>query len=472
MNRDQALSRIDKYFQTGEFETELNQRIAFKTESNLPNCDDALKSYLEKNLSPYLQELGFTCIIHSNPCAGAGPFLVAHRSEGEELPTVMTYGHGDVVAVYDDKWDDKMSPWEITKVGKRWYGRGAADNKGQHTINLASLKAVLETRGKLGFNTVVLIEMGEERGSPGLREFCKKNKNLFNADVFIASDGPRISPEKPTIFMGSRGVLNFTMRLNLHAGAHHSGNWGGLLTNPGVVMAHALASMIDRNGKILVEGWRNTTLSSSVRAAIAKLKVGGGENSPKINPNWGEPGMTLEERVFGSNTFEVRAFETGNPQFPANAIPSSAVAFGHLRYVVGTQPEQLMPMLRVHLARHGFEDIVITSEPNPMYATRLDPNHPWVLWTVQSLTQTAGADIAVVPNLGGSLPNDVFSEVLGLPTIWIPHSYAGCSQHAPNEHILETISQSALKLMTGLWWDLGAGETPYLQNCLERTISG
>ena len=139
MNRDQALSRIDKYFQTGEFETELNQRIAFKTESNLPNCDDALKSYLEKNLSPYLQELGFTCIIHSNPCAGAGPFLVAHRSEGEELPTVMTYGHGDVVAGYDDKRDDKISPWKITKSGKRSYGRGAADNKGQHTVNLASL---------------------------------------------------------------------------------------------------------------------------------------------------------------------------------------------------------------------------------------------------------------------------------------------------------------------------------------------
>ncbi len=78
--------------------------------------------------------------------------------------------------------------------------------------------------------------------------------------MFIASDGPRISPEKPTIFMGSRGVLNFTMRLNSHEGAHHSGNWGGLLTNPGVVMAHALASMIDRNGKRIVKGWRNTTL--------------------------------------------------------------------------------------------------------------------------------------------------------------------------------------------------------------------
>ena len=93
--------------------------------------------------------------------------------------------------------------------------------------------------------------------------------------------------------MGSRGVFNFTMRLDSHAGGHHSGNWGGLLTNPGVVMAHALACMIDRNGKILVEGWRNTRIPNSVRAAIAKLEVGGGEHNPNINPNWGETDMTI-----------------------------------------------------------------------------------------------------------------------------------------------------------------------------------
>ena len=65
-----------------------------------------------------------------------------------------------------------------------------------------------------------------------------------------------------------------------------------------------------------------------------------------------------------------------------------------------------------------------------------------------------------MPNLGGSLPNDVFADLLGLPTIWVPHSCAGCSQHAPNEHILESISKNALRLMTGLWWDLGEGNTP------------
>jgi hypothetical protein len=95
-----------------------------------------------------------------------------------------------------------------------------------------------------------------------------------------------------------------------------------------------------------------------------------------------------------------------------------------------------------------------------MYATRLDPDHPWALWTLKSLKKTNGKAIAVLPNLGGSLPNDVFADVLDLPTIWLPHSYSGCSQHAPNEHILDLISREALQLMTGFWWDLGAGNTP------------
>ena len=50
---------------------------------------------------------------------------------------------------------------------------------------------------------------------------------------------------------------------------------------------------------------------------------------------------------------------------------------------------------------------------------------------------------AILPNLGGGLPNDVFSEILGLPTLWVPHSYASCSQHAPNEHMLPEIAREA-----------------------------
>ena len=67
----------------------------------------------------------------------------------------------------------------------------------------------------------------------------------------------------------------------------------------------------------------------------------------------------------------------------------------------------------------------------------------------------------MLPNLGGSLPNDVFADLLGLPTLWVPHSYSGCSQHAPNEHLLDWIARDALRIMTGLYWDLGEpGSTP------------
>jgi hypothetical protein len=61
----------------------------------------------------------------------------------------------------------------------------------------------------------------------------------------------------------------------------------------------------------------------------------------------------------------------------------------------------------------------------------------------------------VLPNLGGTLPNDAFSDVLNLPTVWVPHSYPACAQHAPNEHLLASVAREALQLMTGLYWDLG-----------------
>ena len=455
MSRNEAISRIESYFDDGTFKTDLARRVAIRTESPIPKSRPQLYRYLIDEISPYLEAMGFNCEVFDNPSNDGGPFLVARRYESGNVPTVMTYGHGDVVRGYDEQWREGLNPWLVTEEGERWYGRGTADNKGQHTINLAAMKTVLETRGQLGFNVVALIETGEECGSPGLKDFCATHKELFEADVFIASDGPRLQPDIPTIFMGSRGVFNFTMTIRLRDGSHHSGNWGGLLANPGVMMAHALATIVDAKGQILVGAWKSKPMTNSVRQALAKLKVGGGEGSPEIDPEWGEPGMTAEEKVFGSNTFEIRAFETGNPRNPVNAIPPSAVVHGHLRFVVGSDPEIFLPTLRAHLDDHGFDMVELEAGPDIMHATRLDPDHPWARWVVKSIEETSVHDVAVLPNLGGSLPNDVFADVLDLPTIWVPHSYAGCSQHAPNEHVLAPTCRDALRIMTGLWWDLG-----------------
>ena len=156
------------------------------------------------------------------------------------------------------------------------------------------------------------------------------------------------------------------------------------------------------------------------------------------------------------------AFKTGNPDTPVNAIPPRAWARCQLRFVVGIDPDDILPALRRHLDRQGFPMVKLASARDEMFhATRIDPDDAWVRWAVESIARTSGKTPAVLPNLGGSLPNDIFADVLGLRTVWVPHSYPGCSQHAPNEHLPPAILREGLSIMTGLYWDLGAGDTPH-----------
>jgi acetylornithine deacetylase/succinyl-diaminopimelate desuccinylase-like protein len=460
MNREQAIARAERYFDDGGFVTDLARRVAIPTESQNPERREELGRYLTGEMQPSLERLGFRCRILENPAATGGPFLFAERIEDPALVTVFSYGHGDVIRGQETQWRAGLDPWTLTREGERLYGRGTADNKGQHTINLAAVAAALEMRGRLGFNLKVLIETGEEIGSPGLREVCEQHRDALRADVLIASDGPRLTPQRPTVFLGTRGALNMDLEVNLREGGHHSGNWGGLLANPGIILAQALASITGPKGEIRVPEWRPNSLTPSVQEALAGLEVDGGEGAPPIDPDWGEPGLTPTERVFGWSSFEVLAFVCGNPDKPVNAIPPRASAHVQLRYVVGVDPADIVGALRRHLDRAGFPMVKVTQARDGFFAaTRLDPDHPWVKWTAASLAKTSGRKPAILPNLGGSLPNDIFSDLLGLPTVWIPHSYASCSQHAPNEHMLAPVARDALRLMAGLMWDLGEPAT-------------
>jgi acetylornithine deacetylase/succinyl-diaminopimelate desuccinylase-like protein len=455
LSRAAAIERARAHFDSGDFVRDLARRVALRTESQDPASGPALRAYLADELSPTLAALGFGCTLHENPMPPYGPLLVARRDEGDDLPTVLMYGHGDVIRGQDPSWTRGQGPWAVAADGDRLYGRGTADNKGQHSINIAALAQVLAARGgRLGFNVKWLVETGEETGSPGLAEFCAAHRDGLAADVLIASDGPRLHANAPTVFLGSRGVANFDLTLTLRQGAHHSGNWGGLLRNPGAVLANAIASIVDARGRILVQALRPPPIPANVRAALAGLTVGGDEGDPEIDVDWGEPGLTPAERVFAWNTIEVLAYRTGNPDHPVNAIPPSAKATLQMRFVVGTDVSHLREALQRHLSTHGFAAIEVGT-PTVMAATRLDPDDAWVRFTLASMERSTGAPPVLLPNLGGSLPNDVFAGLLGLPTVWVPHSYPACSQHAPDEHLLLPVARQALELMTGLFWDLG-----------------
>ena len=373
---------------------------------------------------------------------------------------MLTYGHGDVVDGMVGEWRNGLNPFQITQVDDRVYGRGAADNKGQHSINLAALRAVHAARGgKLGFNAKFIIEMGEEIASPDLDTVCASLKDELKADLLIASDGPRLSADRPTLFLGCRGGYRIHLDVNLREGGHHSGNWGGVLANPATILANAIATLVDGRGRLLMEQLRPPELTNQIRTWLADTEVAPTAGEPALSENWGEDGLSAAERLYAWNTLEVLAISAGNVDNPANAIPGRARAVLQLRFVVGTRIDDLIEAIRAHLRDKGFPMIEVSGAQR-FAASRTDFDSPWIQWAADSVKLTTGKPPAVLPNFGGSLPNDVFSDVLGLPTIWVPHSYPGCSQHAPDEHILLPVTEEALRLMAGLFWDLGEMKRP------------
>jgi acetylornithine deacetylase/succinyl-diaminopimelate desuccinylase-like protein len=459
MTRSDAVARARQMLQSGEFLAELDRRVSYQTESQNPEKAGALRAYLIEELQPAFSELGFsTRLIES--AAGKNPYLVAEYNESESAPTVLVYGHGDVVDGMVGEWRDNIDPWRTTISGNRVYGRGTADNKGQHSINMSALRAVRQTRGgRLGFNAKFLIETAEEIGSPDLRQVCEQLRHDLRADLLLASDGPRLSADRPTLFLGCRGGIRIHLDVNLRDGAHHSGNWGGVLANPATILAGAIATLVDGHGRLQVEALKPPRLTNQVRATLADVKIEPMPDEPALSEDWGEEGLSAAERLYAWNTLEVLALSSGNFDKPANAIPGKASAVLQLRFVVGTRVDNIADVVRAHLSERGFPMVEVRATQS-FAASRTDFDSPWINWTADSIRKTTGKAPAVLPNFGGSLPNDVFTDVLRLPTMWVPHSYPGCSQHAPDEHILLSVTEEALGIMAGLFWDLGELKRP------------
>jgi acetylornithine deacetylase/succinyl-diaminopimelate desuccinylase-like protein len=460
-SRDHAISSALAFFDAGGFRDRLAALVAIPSTMQDPAFEKDVWRYLKEAIEPWVTRMGFKATIHPNPREGFGPIMVAERIEDPSYRTVLTYGHGDTVRGLDDQWDEGLKPWEMKEVGDRWYGRGTADNKGQHATHLTALEHVLAARGgKLGFNLKLVLEMSEERGSTGLKEFVASHAKELAADVLIASDGPRVAAPIPTVTTGTRGSWGCDLSVRLRPGGVHSGNWGGMIVDPVVVLSHALASICDRNGKILVRDWLpQNGLPAQVRGALAGLELPS-EESATIDPNWGEPGFTSAEKVFGWTSFIVLAMIAGRPEAPVNAVAPWASANIQLRYTVDSDVAGFEAALRRHLDAAGFPEVQIENPKIGMPASRTDLSNPWVGWTVTSMEKSLGKRVQVIPNGGGGLPGDVFVDHLGVPLVWIPLSYNGCKQHGPNEHFLIAPAREGLAAYAGLWWDLGEPGVP------------
>src|SRR5262249_23145246 len=110
MSRDAAIARATAYFDGGAFKSDLARRVAIPTESQTPERAGELARYVESEMRPALEVLGMRCEVMRQP-KWRGPFILGERIEGEGLPTVLGYGHGDVIRGLDAGWRQGLSPW-------------------------------------------------------------------------------------------------------------------------------------------------------------------------------------------------------------------------------------------------------------------------------------------------------------------------------------------------------------------------
>lgn len=459
-----AIERAYQKMDSGEFLDDLARRIAIPTESQVPDRAPELMRYQTEEIAPSFEKMGFTCEIIANPVPKRGPILVAQRIENPNRPTVLIYGHGDVVRSVKSEWSSGIDPYVMKVDGDRIYGRGAVDNKGQHTVAMSAFQAVMAERGgDMGFNAKFIIETGEEQGSPGLTELVKTHRDRLAADVFIGFDGPRKSFGRMDLNLGCRGGVFFELIVDLkRSGGLHSGHWGGAAPDAAIILTQALATITSPTGRILVEDWLPKSVPDPVMQACRDLVVDTVPGTPAADPNWGEPGLSPREKTLAWTSFIILSLISGNPDNPVNSVPSYAKASCQIRHTVDVPAEVFVPALRKHLNEHGFQNAQINRDigRNQFDASRTDPDHPWVQWARRSIIETTGVAPNVLPCSSGSNPSEIFKAGLGVPVMWMPHSYAGCKQHGADEHGLKSLFREGLGVVAALYWDLGEDGTP------------
>ncbi|HMQ29849.1 MAG TPA: M20/M25/M40 family metallo-hydrolase [Chloroflexaceae bacterium] len=370
------------------------------------------------------------------PTAG-WPMVYAERCEAPGAPTVLLYGHYDVQPPEPlEAW--VTPPFEPEVRDGRVYGRGVGDNKGQHLAQILAVEATLAARGRLPCNVKLLLEGEEEVGSPQIAGFVRDHRELLGADLVITADGPVDESGRSRVLFGVRGVLSFELRARGAARDLHSGNFGGVAPNPLWTLVHLLASMKSPDGAIAIEGFYDSVEPPTAleRAALERLPV----DLPAIMAGLGLSRLDApEERGYAERlalwpTLTINGLHGGyGGPGSKTVLPAEAVAKCDIRLVAAQTAEEIYAKVLAHVARHAPEVEVVWQGAMDPSKTPLDS--PFAAPIVAGIAQAQGEEPLIVPAMGGSLPEYIWTRTLGVPAFVVPYANADEANHAPNENL-------------------------------------
>jgi acetylornithine deacetylase/succinyl-diaminopimelate desuccinylase-like protein len=378
---------------------------------------------------------------------GAPPAVFGEITTPGATRTLVFYAHYDGQPVVASDW--ATDPWKPVIRDDHIYARSASDDKGPIVAMLAAIDALRASRIPLKSNLKFFLEGEEEAGSPHLRQILEKHAALLDGDLWIFGDGPVHQSRRMQVYYGVRGVTGMELTIYGPSRALHSGHYGNWAPNPAALLANALASMRDSDGRILIAGFDDDVrpLTEREKGAIAavpavdedlrrELALGGSEagNAP-IAERINRPAMNIRG---------IRAGAVGSQA--SNAIPTSATASVDFRLVPGQTPARVREKVERHLRSLGYH---LTSSEPTVEERRSHPRVARLQWDegypaartsmdlpiARSAVAAIGGDIIELPTLGGSLPIYIFEEVLHAPLIGVPIVNHDNSQHAANENL-------------------------------------
>ena len=381
-----------------------------------------------------LEGWGFAVEVHPTE---SHPIVYAEAGPKDARFTWLLYGHYDVYPADEKQEGWRTRPFEPVVDGDRVWGRGTGDNKGQHLAMLHAIAIWRELHGELPIRVKVILEGDEETGSAPLPKFIEANRARLAADLCCYSDGPMFPNDQPVLLMGVRGNLGIEFVAKGAKRNLHSGNFGGVAPNPTMDLIHLLAEMVDRDGRLMVPGaaYADVKVAAADLEAVRRLAVdhAGFRESVGVEPTTGDDDALFHERLMLRPAFNVSGFASGyTGPGQKTIIYKEALAKADVRLAGGQDPDAVFEAIRRFAAARRYDGIEIRrTKSTPPSRTALD--HPLVPVVKDAVARGFGREPLVVPALGGTTPDFVFTRLLGLPSIVVPLAPYDENNHAPNE---------------------------------------
>ncbi len=358
---------------------------------------------------------------------------------GDDKPTVLIYGHYDVVpAEMADGWDSP--PFEPVKKDGKIYARGATDDKGQLFIHFKALESYLEADGGAPVNVKLLIEGEEEVSSPNLAPFIKSHQDLLKADVCVISDSSMRAIEQPAVTHSLRGMTYAQIEIQGPKEDLHSGFWGGATHNPALALVEILSKLYNPDNTIAVPGFYDdvVSLTKEERDMIAKTAITEAQfkEATGVPATWGDKIYTLRERVSARPTLDINGLWSGySGPGPKTIIPAKAGAKLSARLVANQDPDKIFKLIKKHIESITPATVRVTVD---LLTTGKPALIPFDLPEMQAASRAyekAWGHKPVFTRGGGSIP--IVADIrtmMKIPVVMMGYGLDSDGLHAPNEH--------------------------------------